>query len=293
MSSTGYNYAGPDDMESRLGYWLSMDEWSITEAIPIFANIDPGWSRKKHSKESFSFEAVIQISGLKTPTLDELGSPMCSCHYDDCAYCEDVRTTLLAHSRKCREIANLFGDRYQYQTFASPSEWIERALSRQVEIPWFTWARKLRLLPYGLVFPTKQANATDRTSILDKDRTSLLTVIAALCNCSDIKHQERGAAQRIMKMTDDIGAHVDDGTILTVLKRITCPVENKPLAAKERNSLLTIIAALCSDSGIKHQDQGAVSVLTEILEEIGVHVDEDHIRTILKQIPEALITRIK
>jgi hypothetical protein len=293
MSSTGYNYAGPDDMEGRLSFWLSMDEWGISEAIQIFAGIDPEWSRQSRSKEAFSFEAVIQISGLQTPALDEQGYPMCSCHDDDCTYCGDVKTTLLALSRKCKEIANLFGDRYQHRTFASPKEWIERALSRNVEIPWFKWAKKHRLLPYGLVFPIKQTKTADAQSVSGTERTTLLAIVAALCNCSDIKYQKRGAPQRLMKMTDDIGAHVDDGTIRTALKRITFPVDNIPLATKERNSLLTIIAALCNDSGIKHQEQGAARVIMEILDEAGTHFDEDIILTVLKQIPESLITRTK
>ncbi len=52
------------------------------------------------------------------------------------------------------------------------------------------------------------------------ERNTLLTIIAALCNYSDIKHQERGTAGQIAKLTVDIGAEVSDDTILTALKKI-------------------------------------------------------------------------
>ncbi|MDD2744316.1 MAG: hypothetical protein PHV02_18815 [Rhodocyclaceae bacterium] len=57
------------------------------------------------------------------------------------------------------------------------------------------------------------------------ERNSLLVIIAALCEYSAIKHQERGVAKRIMEMTDEIGAHLDDETILTALKKIPNALE--------------------------------------------------------------------
>lgn len=59
------------------------------------------------------------------------------------------------------------------------------------------------------------------------ERNTLLTIIAALCDRSGIKHQERGTAQRIMEMTDEIGAHVDDGTIRTALAKIPDALETR------------------------------------------------------------------
>jgi hypothetical protein len=40
-------------------------------------------------------------------------------------------------------------------------------------------------------------------------------------------YEERGAAQRIMKMTDEIGAHLDDQTIRTALEKIPNAVESR------------------------------------------------------------------
>lgn len=52
------------------------------------------------------------------------------------------------------------------------------------------------------------------------ERNTLLTIIAGLCDYSDIKHQERGAATQIANMTEEIGAPVTDDTIRNVLAKI-------------------------------------------------------------------------
>lgn len=57
------------------------------------------------------------------------------------------------------------------------------------------------------------------------ERNTLLTILAAVCNFAQIQYQERGAAQRIMEMTDEIGAHIDDETIRKVLGKITDALE--------------------------------------------------------------------
>ena len=61
-----------------------------------------------------------------------------------------------------------------------------------------------------------------------KERTTLLIIIAALCEHFGIKHQEKGAASRIAAMTDEIGATVTNETILnTALKKIPDALENR------------------------------------------------------------------
>ncbi len=60
-----------------------------------------------------------------------------------------------------------------------------------------------------------------------RQRRTLLTIIAALCSNQGIDLQSRGAAQRIMEMTDDLGAHVDDGTIGKALSQIPDALETR------------------------------------------------------------------
>lgn len=69
-------------------------------------------------------------------------------------------------------------------------------------------------------------------AIVDKvmhttERNTLLTIIAALCDYSDIKFRERGAASQIVKMTEEIGAPVSDDTIRSVFVKIQDALESR------------------------------------------------------------------
>ncbi|MFZ3040686.1 MAG: hypothetical protein WA108_02670 [Thiobacillus sp.] len=68
---------------------------------------------------------------------------------------------------------------------------------------------------------------------------------------------------------------------------------DKPMTTSERNSLLTIIAALCDYSAIKPQERGAASQIAKMTEEIGASVSDDTVRRVLAKIPDALESRMK
>jgi hypothetical protein len=59
-----------------------------------------------------------------------------------------------------------------------------------------------------------------REDLDSRERTSLLTIIAALCDYSDIDPAERGSASKIAKMTEEFGARVSDDTVRKWLKAI-------------------------------------------------------------------------
>ena len=67
----------------------------------------------------------------------------------------------------------------------------------------------------------------------------------------------------------------------------------KPLKTTERNSLLTVIAALCDYSAIDYQERGAAKQVSMMTEEIGAPITDDTIRKIFTQIPDALLSRKK
>jgi hypothetical protein len=67
----------------------------------------------------------------------------------------------------------------------------------------------------------------------------------------------------------------------------------KPLSTTERNTLLTIIAALCDYSDIKHQGRGVSVQISKMTDEIGAKVTDDTIRDVLTKIPDALLARTK
>lgn len=70
-------------------------------------------------------------------------------------------------------------------------------------------------------------------------------------------------------------------------------IVEKPLSTKERNSLLTIIAALCEYSAIDLNGRETVAQIEQLTEEFGAPVGNDTIRTAIKQIPDALESRRK
>ena len=63
--------------------------------------------------------------------------------------------------------------------------------------------------------------------VTTRQRRTLLTIIAAICKYGGLNPQVRGAAQRIMEMTDELGAHIDDGTIAKTLSEIPDALETR------------------------------------------------------------------
>lgn len=69
--------------------------------------------------------------------------------------------------------------------------------------------------------------------------------------------------------------------------------KEKLLSTSERNTLLTIIAALCDYSAIKLTERGVASQIAKLTEEIGTSISDDTVRRVLAKIPEALELRKK
>lgn len=67
----------------------------------------------------------------------------------------------------------------------------------------------------------------------------------------------------------------------------------KPLRSNERNSLLTVIAALCRHANVDYEANGAAGKIVRMTEALGAGLSDETIRKILKQIPGALETRMK
>lgn len=146
----------------------------------------------------------------------------------------------------------------------------------------------------GASVSSKPTATADPTAA--RERSNLLTVIAALCDYSDISHQARGASMQIARLTEEFGASVSDDSVRRVLSQIrerAISLNGKPLATTERNTLLTIIAGLSGYSGIEWQAGGAWNQIAKLTEEIGAPVPADTVRQMLLRIPDALESRMK
>lgn len=67
----------------------------------------------------------------------------------------------------------------------------------------------------------------------------------------------------------------------------------RPLSTRARRTMLTIIAALCNEVGINHQDRGAAKRISELTDELGASVTDDTIRKIIGEIGDAVESRMK
>ncbi|MBA0014579.1 MAG: hypothetical protein H0Z53_03000 [Nitrosospira sp.] len=76
------------------------------------------------------------------------------------------------------------------------------------------------------------------------------------------------------------------------LARIEQPAKvDRPLATRQRRTLLTLIAALCDYSAIDLKGKGVAGQIARLTEEIGVNVTDETIAKVLAEIPEVLETR--
>ena len=82
--------------------------------------------------------------------------------------------------------------------------------------------------------------------------------------------------------------------ILALQSRLDGTTMDKPLATRERDTLLTIIAALCKDAGYDYTKHAKTAGLIHSTATImGASIGETTIEGHLKKIPDALATRMK
>jgi hypothetical protein len=82
--------------------------------------------------------------------------------------------------------------------------------------------------------------------------------------------------------------------ILALQSKLDGTALDKPLATRERDTLLTIIAALCKDAGHDYTKHAkAAGLIQSTAAQMGVSIGETTIEGHLKKIPDALATRMK
>jgi len=89
------------------------------------------------------------------------------------------------------------------------------------------WAKAIIAEKNALLGERDSLRAMVDKGMTTTERNTLLTIIAALCKYERLDPQGRGAAQRLMEMTDDLGAHVDDETIRKHLAKIPDALETR------------------------------------------------------------------
>lgn len=70
-------------------------------------------------------------------------------------------------------------------------------------------------------------------------------------------------------------------------------LNDKPITATERNTLLTIISALCKSCAVDTAGRGAANQISRMTDLIGAPITDETIRNVLKKIPDAVGRRMK
>lgn len=124
----------------------------------------------------------------------------------------------------------------------------------------------------------------------------------AVMNALVIRDKEQKKAAPQSEQYYPAGGLPEDGVIVVRTKSLrefeqsltAARVEpEKPVTSTERDSLLTIIAALCDYSAIDPKGRGVARQIAKLTEEIGAPVSDDTVRRALAKMRDALETRMK
>jgi hypothetical protein len=98
------------------------------------------------------------------------------------------------------------------------------------------------------------------------------------------------------------GGLPEDGVLVVRTEALQCFEQSindsqqsldKPLLTTERNTLLTIIAALCDHTRINYKERGTAAQIARMTQKIGAPVSDDAIREALKKISNTLESSMK
>ena len=180
MSLIDSAYKIPKAMENRLKFWLLMDAWSIDDAAQIITGIDPDKTIQPSYTVNRSVGAVTLFNGRQLPSSPP-GETYRLIHgevfdsrelvedetFDDIydaeiEWCSEEWNALKAYFDNCASIARLFNNPTTCPT--SPKEWIERALSKNIAIPWLALAKEKGLLPNSMTEEFESASKSNAST---------------------------------------------------------------------------------------------------------------------------------
>ena len=182
MSLIDSVYKIPKDMENRLKFWLSMDAWSIDDAAQIITGIDPDKTIKPRVNDNTGSRTLGRITlfdgcQLPSPPPEETyrlihgeffdSLELVEENFDDIYDSEiewrrEERNALESYFDKCASIARLFNNPTTCPT--SPKEWIERALSKKIAIPWLALAKEKGLLTNSMTEEFESASNSNAST---------------------------------------------------------------------------------------------------------------------------------
>jgi hypothetical protein len=152
-------------------------------------------------------------------------------------YCDDLCTWLLRRGYECNdffnewlmgeaEIAAHITDEVAYLRSAKKSG-LDESKPDDVMAAYKSLVVENAHLKKELTEAKKEMTSKIDRPVTIRQRRTLLTIIAAICKNAGLDPQQRGISQKIMGMTDMLGAHVDDETIAGLFKEIPDALEKR------------------------------------------------------------------
>jgi hypothetical protein len=191
----------PDADHEVIAYWLDKLRWTAVEFSALYCGVNP-----------YALEADDDWNSRRR--LGMLNDKE-----------QNYQTKVPAEKRiNIEEILVLIHDRLEPhdQILGSPRNWrLKLTALRLPELPWMQQIQE----------PEKE-NPVKTDVPLEKpldprSQNTLLIIIEALCEHSDVKTNEHGAATKIAKLTQKIGAPVDADTVRKWLKQIPKAMESR------------------------------------------------------------------
>lgn len=211
---------------TRLHHWFLRDTWKVSEGLVLLCGFDPDGIRFDNAG---SILPPIQSDVEKRLGTPESRSPLVLLAGIDVnneavsSILGEVRvfTHKFDFEKKYSSLLKLWKSGDHDKARYVPRYFIDWAVSKGQEIDWLGWATE-----EGYYADSDKPETAERP-LAPRERRSLLIIIAALCDYSDIKHQERGAASQIARLTEEIGATVTNDTIRKALNQIPDALETR------------------------------------------------------------------
>jgi hypothetical protein len=209
-------YDSGDEYENRLHHWLRLGYWSLQEAAALISDIEPDSIEFSNDRKTFSNALTLREIDFSEQDddddedgvpVDENGQPLQGKI--------DARKALLrSYCQKVRDAERILSRISPKRENASPEEWIKAALEQGLDVPWLRWAERTQLARAA----GELASADDKP-VSEKERTSMLKVIAALCAMENLdKNRATKSAAVIRNKCAELGFSISENTIVKYLK---------------------------------------------------------------------------
>lgn len=195
---------------NRLSYWLGHKQLPLLVIAALIADVDPDSLQFSADQSSLLAARMLRDSRALDDDMDHDVDDECERRESPDA----LGARLKRHFNDIRDFERLLGGFNPRREYATPAEWITIALEHKIHIPWLAWAEWEKLVKLTPTSETKK-----QKPLVEKERQSMLKIIAALCAIGkvDIRHASSGAVT-IAEQCERMDLGISEGTVTKYLK---------------------------------------------------------------------------